>query len=78
MSIEKIPKTEKLEIAFVYRTTKKKKNNMEILSLWLYSPLDLGRFFQILEPIHSLYYSLDGDRSSQDRYVHPEQHKNTE
>jgi hypothetical protein len=33
---------------------------MNILYLWLYSPLlDLVQFFQFLNPIHSRYYSLD-------------------
>jgi hypothetical protein len=35
--------------------------NEDQIFLWLYNPLlDLGRFFQFLNPIHSRWDSLDG------------------
>jgi hypothetical protein len=45
------------------------------LFLWLYSPLDLGRFFSFL--IHTKSAELPGRRisPSQSHYLHTEQHK---
>jgi hypothetical protein len=45
MSIKKIPKTEK-NGSTASHSSIVPPNKMEILSLWLYSPLDLGRLFR--------------------------------
>jgi hypothetical protein len=45
------------------------------LSLWLYSPLDLGRFFRFLIYIQSVGLLGRGISPSQGCYLHAEQHK---
>jgi hypothetical protein len=46
-----------------------------LFSPWLYSPLDLGRFFSFLTHIESVGLLGRGISPSQGRYLHAEQHK---